>query len=142
MPIVVYGCLAGALLVARPAAAQFKPEPMSEPSIGEKYHIEGSAGFWKPLADMSISSESLGIGGSDIDFKKDLGLTDQRFSEMKLVGRPSEKQKLFFQYIPINYTQTARLPRDIVFNGQLYRVGVPVNSELSWKAYRFGYEYD
>jgi hypothetical protein len=140
--IVVYGCLAGALLTARPAAAQFKPESMNEPSIGEKYHIEGSAGFWRPIADMSISSESLGITGSDIDFKRDLGLTDQRFSEIRLVGRPSEKQKLFFQYIPINYTQTARLTRDIVFNGQLYRLGVPVNSELNWKAYRFGYEYD
>src|SRR5262245_58609139 len=104
--IVVYGCLAGALLVARPAAAQFKPEPMSAPSIGEKYHIEGSAGFWRPFADMVISSESLGIAGSDIDFKRDLGLTDQRFGEMKVVGRPSEKQKLFFQYIPINYTQS------------------------------------
>jgi len=55
--ILVYGCLAGALLVARPAAAQFTPEPMSQPSIGEQYHIEGSVGFWKPFADMSISSE-------------------------------------------------------------------------------------
>jgi hypothetical protein len=141
-PIVLYGCLVGALLVARPASAQFAPQPMSEPSVGENYKIEGSAGFWKPTANMSIRSESLGIIGSDIDFKRDLGLLDQRFGEVKLVGRPAKKQKLFFQYIPITYTQTARLARSIVFNGQLYQVGVPVNSELKWKAYRFGYEYD
>jgi hypothetical protein len=145
--IVLYGCLAGVLLAAAPAAAQttaaqFTPQPMSVPSIGERYHIEGSAGWWTPSAMMNISSESLGIVGSDIDFKRDLGLQDQRFSELHVVLRPSTKQKLFFQYIPITYTQTARLTRDITFNGQLYRVGVPVNSEPQWKAYRFGYEYD
>src|SRR5262249_17426985 len=39
-------------------------------------------------------------------------------------------------------TQMSTLSRDIKFNGQLYRVGVPVNSSLDWGAYRFGYEYD
>ena len=29
-----------------------------------------------------------------------------------------------------------------VFNGQRYTVGLPVTSELTWKAYRFGYEWD
>jgi hypothetical protein len=139
----LYGFIAGVLLMAAaPAAAQYIPEPMSVPAIGEKYHIEGSAGFWNPTADMGISSESLGIVGSNIDFKRDLGLQDQRFSSIRAVLRPSQKQKLFFQYIPIDYQQTARLTRNIVFNGQLYQVGVPVNSELNWKAYRFGYEYD
>jgi hypothetical protein len=91
---------------------------------------------------MKIASESLGIVGTNIDFKKDLGLKDQRFGELHFIVRPSKKQKLFFQYIPINYTQSATLTRNLTFNGQLYRVGVPVNSTLNWKAYRFGYEYD
>src|SRR5262249_6770011 len=30
----------------------------------------------------------------------------------------------------------------IVFNGQRYRIGIPVTSTLDWKAYRFGYEFD
>jgi hypothetical protein len=92
---------------------------------------------------MSISSESLGIVGSTIDFKQDLGLADARFRELHLVLRPATKHKFRFQYIPIKYSaQGHQISRDIVFNGQRYRVGLPVNWTLDWKAYRFGYEYD
>ncbi len=133
--------LAAALaMTATPALAQFKPRPISNPN--EQFRIEGSAGFWNPSATMSISSESLGIGGTTIDFKKDLGLTDKRFGELHAVLKASRKHKFRFQYIPIKYTQQITVPRDIVFNGQLYRVGFPVNSSLEWKAYRFGWEYD
>lgn len=139
----VYSLLAAALvLTASPALAQFRPRPVGDPATGERYHIEGSAGFWHPTATMSISSESLGIGGTSIDFKRDLGLTDQRFGELHAVLKVSRKHKFRFQYIPIKYVQQAIIDRNIVFNGQLYRIGFPVNSALSWKAYRFGYEYD
>ena len=33
-------------------------------------------------------------------------------------------------------------PASFIFNGQRYTVGLPVTSELTWKAYRFGYEWD
>lgn len=138
----LYGVVAAALvLTASPALAQFRPRPVSDPATGESYHIEASAGFWNPSAAMTISSQSLGIVGSEIDFKKDLGLKDQRFGELHAVLKASRKHKFRFQYIPITYTQQATITRNIVFNGQLYRVG-PVNSSLDWKAYRFGYEYD
>ena len=139
----VYGVLAAALvLTASPALAQFQPRPISDPATGERFRIEGSAGFWSPSATMSISSESLGIVGSEIDFKKDLGLQDKRFGELHAVLKANRKHKFRFQYIPITYVQQTTMPRDVVFNGQLYRVGFPVNSSLEWKAYRFGYEYD
>jgi len=144
MPTIrVYGMLFVALvLTASPALAQFRPRTISDPATGESYRIEGSAGFWSPSATMSISSESLGIAGSTIDFKKDLGLKNKRFGELHAVLKASRKHKFRFQYIPIKYAQQATINRDIVFNGQLYRVGFPVNSALEWKAYRFGYEYD
>jgi hypothetical protein len=140
----LYGALAAALtLTASPALAQFSPRPVSNPATGETYHIEGAAGFWYPSADMSIASQSLGIVGDTIDFKKDLGLMDTRFSELHLVLRPVRKHKFRFQFIPIDYLQLGHtLTRRIVFNGQAYTIGVPVNSELNWKAYRFAYEYD
>ena len=139
----LYGALAILLLAASPALAQFRPRPVSDPATGEKYHIEGGVGFWNPTADMSISSESLGIIGSTIDFKKDLGITDNRFSELHLVLRPAAKHKFRFQLIPIDYVKTNHtLTRTIVFNGQAYNVGILVNSELNWKAYRLAYEYD
>jgi hypothetical protein len=142
-PLRLYGALAIALLfVASPVAAQFTPRSLNDPATGEQFHIEGSAGFWVPSANMSIASEALGIVGSTIDFKNDLGLTDQRFSEISVVGRPARKHKLRFSYIPIEFIQESTIKRDIKFNGQLYAKGLPVNSDLLWKAYRFAYEYD
>ncbi len=139
----LYAILAGALaFMATPASAQFVPRTLNDPATGEKYHIEASAGYWSPIANMSIASQSLGIAGSKIDFKKDLGLKDQRFNEMHLILRPGVKHKLRLDYIPIKFEQSATITRNITFNGQIYRIGLPVNSSLSWRAYRFGYEYD
>lgn len=135
---------AAIVLTALPAAAQYTPRTeVHDPATGEKYHIEGAAGFWRPDADMAISSEQLGIEGSVISFKDDLGLVNKKFSDLKVVGRPARKHKLRFEYIPIKYeTDAHRISRNIVFNGQNYTVGVPVTSVLDWKAYRFTYEYD
>ena len=127
---------------AAPASGQFKPRPMGEPSVGGTYHIEAAASFWTPSADVLFASTELGIPGSQIDFKRDLGLTDQRFPSFQLQLRPGRKHKFRFQYVPIKYEQSAVLRQDIIFNGQRYRLGLPVNSSLLWKAYRFGYEYD
>jgi hypothetical protein len=130
------------LLASAPARAQFQPRPVSDPATGEQFHIEGAVGLWFPSADMQISSTALSLVGTVIDFKRDLGLTDQHFPEVHLVLRPARSHKFRLQYIPLNFTQTATLTADIVFNGQRYRVGLPVNSTLDWKAWRFGYEYD
>ena len=134
---------AATLLLASstPALAQFQRERLEEPATGEKYHIEASGAFWRPGADMSIRSESLGIPGDVIDFKRDLGLADQRFRQLKLELR-ANRHKFRFQYIPIVYQQEGVIERTIVFNGQTFRAGLPVNTTLDWRAYRFGYEYD
>jgi hypothetical protein len=139
--------LAALLLIwASPAQAQFQPRPMldDDPDVptGERYHIEAQAGFWSPSAEMQISSEGLGIIGSLIDFKDDLGLDDERFTELHVTLRPARRHKFRFQYIPIKYTQSTILTRNIIFNGQLYPVSAEVESQIDWKAYRFGYEFD
>ena len=130
------------LFVSAPARAQFQPRPVSDPATGEQYHIEGGVGLWFPAAEMQISSTSLGLPGTLINFKNDLGLTDQRFPEVHLVLRPAKSHKLRLQYIPLRYAQSATLAADVIFNGQRYRVNSPVTSTLDWKAWRFAYEYD
>ena len=133
---------AALLLAATPAFAQYKPRAVNEPATGEKYHIEAGADYWFPTADMVVASEQLGIAGTNIDFKKTLGLTDQKFPVLHLQLRPARSHKFFLHYTPVNYTQTATLNQDIVFNGIRYRLGIPVNSSLDWKTYEMGYEYD
>jgi hypothetical protein len=134
--------LAFGAFAASPARAQFSPRDVDDRATGETYRVEGSFGMWFPSSDMTINSSALGILGNDINFKDDLGLTDQHFTEIHAVLRPFKKHKLRFQYIPILFDQSATLKRDIIFEGQRYRVGVPVNSTLDWKAFRFAYEYD
>src|SRR5262245_27171337 len=133
-------------ITAAPVEAQYRPRPLDDPATGETYHVEGFVGLWWPTADITIASGGSGalsgITGTDINFRSDLGLTDQRFPEVRLVLRPARSHKFRFQYIPINYTQSAILTRNIKFNGQQYSVSLPVHSSLDWGAYRFSYEYD
>jgi hypothetical protein len=139
----LYALLATAFaFTASPAAAQFTPRFVGDPASSENFIVEGFAGLWSPGADMAITSESLGIAGTRIDFRNDLGLTNQRFGELRVALKPARKHKLRYQYIPISYTQSAIANRDIVFNGQRYRGGVQVDSILRWRAHRFAYEYD
>ena len=131
----LYGALAAALVLwATPALAQFQPRPMldddADVPTGERYHIEGQIGLWSPSADMEISSEGLGIIGSVINFKDDLGLTDQSFPEFHVTLRPARRHKFRFQYVPISFSQASLIERNIVFNGQLYPIGVEVESQL------------
>jgi len=132
-------------MTAAPALAQFKPRVV-DTSVGEQFHIEGSAAWWFPSADLVVSSGGsgalTGLAGTDIDAKNDLGLADKRVPQLSLVLRAARKHKFRLQYIPIEFEQTATLSRDVNFNGQRYRVGFPVNSSLKWQALRLSYEYD
>jgi hypothetical protein len=128
--------------VAATASAQYQPRALNDPATGEKYHIEAGAGYWFPTADLVVSSEQLGIPGSAINIKRDLGLTDQRFPVLNLELRPARSHKFRLNYIPATYTQTTTLSQDITFNGIRYRLGLPVNSTFDWKTLEIGYEYD
>jgi hypothetical protein len=136
------GFAAAIVFATAPVSAQYKSPSLSEPATGERYIVEGTADLWFPTADILLKSESLGIPGSLIDFKRDLGLADQHFPMLQVQLRPARMHKFRFQYIPISYSQTATVTQDIIFNGQRYTVGLPVNSTLDWKAYRFAYELD
>ena len=133
---------------AAPASAQFRPRTIEpEQMMGERYHIEGAADLWYPSANLIVTSSGTGalagLEGSKIDAKNTLGLLDKRLPQFELVLRPVRSHKFRLQHIPINYQRDGfPLPTSVVFNGQRYSVGVPVNSVLNWKAVRFGYEYD
>jgi hypothetical protein len=134
-------CLALAL-AAVPAHAQYGAARLSDRATGERYHFELSGNFWTPMPDMVISSEALGIPGSNIDLVSELGFQQTRFRQMRATLRPATKHKLRFEYTPIGYNAVSSLTRNIVFNGITYPVTLPVETTLDWKAYRFAYEWD
>ncbi len=136
--------LLSAIITSSTAAeAQYRGYSGRSVVVGERYWVEGTIGTWNPNPEtIRVTSESLGIAGTEIDAITDLGFVKKRFPDFRLVLRPGLKHKFRFSYIPIKYSSEATLRRSIVFNGLEYRVGLPVNSEMDWKAYRAGYEYD
>jgi hypothetical protein len=129
-------------LVSSPAGAQFQPRVVEGAAVGERYHVELGAGLWNPSADMSLANTALDQAGTTINLKSDLGLMDQRFPGFDLILRPGLKQKFRVQLVPLHYSQTGTPRSSLTFGGQTFPVGVPVNSKIHLKAWRFGYEYD
>jgi hypothetical protein len=129
-------------LLALPARAQYGANAPSDQATGERYHVEIGGFFWNPTPDIIISSESLGIVGTDIDFVNDLGIAKKRLKQVRVVLKPARKHKFRFEYTPIKYEAEGKLTADIVFNGIRFPVTFPVTTDMEWKAYRFGYEYD
>jgi hypothetical protein len=131
-------------LAAAPAEAQYGARKISDPATGENYHVEVSGYFWNPTPEIAITSQALTQQalGSRIDFVEDLGIEQTRFKQLKVVLRPAQKHKFRFEYTPISYEAVGSLKANIVFNGILYPVSLPVATDLQWKAYRFAYEYD
>jgi hypothetical protein len=127
-------------LVASAAHAQFNRR---DPATGEVYKVELAYGWWRPDPIIQASSESLGIPGTLIDFGTDLGITKERVREVRLVLRPGLKHKFRFDYLPIDYEVEGHiLTRQLVFNGQSFTVGLPVNVEAAFKTFKISYEYD
>ena len=138
--ILVAGLVLGA---AAGASAQYTPKSANaDRSIGETYWVEFSFDFWSPTPNMVITSESLGIPGTAIDFVTDLGIQKTRFRQFDLVLRPAKKHKFRASVTPIRYEAEQLLTRTVVFNGIAYQLGLPVSSQVQWNAWRFGYEYD
>jgi hypothetical protein len=104
--------------------------------------VEVSGAFWNPSPDIVISSEQFDIIGSNVDFVNTLGVTNTRFTQLKVVLRPGTKHKFRFEYTPIHYDANKVVQAAFVFNGQEFRVGFPVATTLKWNAFRFGYEWD
>ncbi|AMY09619.1 hypothetical protein LuPra_02839 [Luteitalea pratensis] len=129
------------LLMSAPAAAQYPPN-QSDPATGEKYNVEVAFGLWNPTPEIVFSSEQFGITGSEISLSNDLDVLQKTFRDFRLVLRPARKHKFRVEYIPIKYDIDSLLTRSVVFNGIVYSVGLPVQGEFKWDAWRFGYEYD
>jgi len=140
------GLAAGAVLIwlasITPAAAQYGRPSMSEVPVGEQYHVEALFDFWAPGMTANVSSESLGILGSEIDVKADLGYVDKKIGEFRFVLRPGRKHKFRIAYMPVRYSADSILNRTLVFNGIAFKVGLPIQSEFKWDTWRLGYEYD
>lgn len=131
------------LLVAVSATAANAQFNVSDPAPGENFNVELGAMFWTPTPTLIVQTGALAqFGDSRVDFVNEFGIEDKRFTEFRLVAKAGRKHKIRFNYIPIEYTQTATLTRTITFGEQTFTVGVPATADLSWKMWKIGYEWD
>ena len=112
------------------------------PSVGEDYTIELTGGLWEPTPAVIASSEQFGILGSNIDFRRDLGLSRRQQPDFRITLKTGHKHKLRVSVTPIAYAQQVQLERRLVFQGIGYDASETVSSTLQWTAWKFGYEYD
>jgi hypothetical protein len=140
----VIGLYAMYIFLSMPAAAQaqFAATPFSDPATGERYHVEAAGALWNPPPNFQIQSESLGVLGSTINAVTDLGVKQHRIKELRFVLRPGRKHKFRINYLPMTYNAVSTVHRSFVFNGLRYGVNLPVTTDLSWKTWLLGYEYD
>ena len=131
-------------LSVAPAGAQPRTLPNigESPATGETYHVEFRALYWWAAPSIVFTVQSVDVPGSDIDGVEDLGFKTERPPNFHLVVRPAKKHKFSFGYLPIKYTGDAILEREIIFNGESYPVGIPVQSMLEFRSRRIDYEYD
>jgi hypothetical protein len=133
-------------VVAAPstAVAQYRPSTsFADAAIGEDYHIEAAYSWWNAQPSLIVNSESLGIIGTDIDLISDLGIQKHKLGTFDVVLRAGRKHRFKYQRLPIKYTTDAfQVSREFVFNGQRYRIGLPVTTSVDFTTHRFGYEYD
>ncbi|MCX6539056.1 MAG: YfaZ family outer membrane protein [Acidobacteria bacterium] len=146
---VLLPCLVVILVAAvtvSPAYAQYRPMPApgsaSASQKGESYHVEISANLWSPDPVFVVSSDSLGVAGTTINAQGDLGIVKKQIYDIRIVLKPATRHKFRFAYLPLAYTSTAAIDATIYFNGRQYPVNAQIASDLQWKTYRFGYEYD
>ena len=142
----LYVCLSILLGVAgapSTASAQYRPYAATGEAVGEDYHFEVAYAWWNAEPELIVNSEALGIIGTDIDLIGDLGIQKKRLGMFDVVLRPAKKHRFRFQRTPIKYeTDAYPVQREFIFNGQLYRIGLPVTTLVDFTTYRFGYEYD
>lgn len=138
----VFAIAAVSAAVPQAAEAQYSVPRSSERAVGETYWVEALGGFWNPTTQGSISSSEFGIPGDDIDFVDDLEFPNKRFTDFRFIIKPGRKHKLRVQYVPVTFSSEPILRRSVIFNGQIYDVGLPVTTSFDWKVWRFGYEWD
>jgi hypothetical protein len=110
--------------------------------VGERYHVEVAGSLWNPAPFGQIASDSFDDIGSAIDFTTDLGYEATRLKEFRLVLRPAPRIRLRLQHTPVRYAAETSFTRTITFGGTPFPVSVPIVSDLTWKVWRGGLEYD
>jgi hypothetical protein len=122
------GCYAVALgAFCAPAHAEI-PAPLDRLSI--------SFGDFYPTVETRVSADGRGIMGSDVDFQRDLGLSEHRsLPAFRVDMLLFDSQGLSFGGYTYSKQTSARLNRELVFDDDVFRVNAFVDAKLTLRIY-------
>ena len=136
-------CMYAILLMPAAAHAQFAATPFSDPATGERYHIEAVVRLVEPVSGLRdrerVARHARHAGSTPSPTSAS---RRRRSPSCASCCGPARKHKFRINYLPMTYTAAATVHREFVFNGIRYGVNLPVTTELSWKTWLLGYEYD
>jgi len=126
--------------MAARAEAQFQ---VPDPAPAENFHVELGFVFWQPTPGIEIQTGGLAAAGvPGVDFVKEFGLADKWFLDFRTVLKTGRKHKIRVSHVTFDYNENTVVQRDITFGGVTFPIAIPVNADLKWDLWRFGYEWD
>lgn len=102
-------------------------------------YVELSARYWMPDMKTRIRVESNGLG-TDVDAKRDLGMSDEHFPAGSLTLQRG-RHRLRFDYTPMDYSGDQTVTRTILYGGREYTIGTRVVSDLEVKHLQLSWAY-
>lgn len=129
-----------AIGAARPAHAQSAGVGID--GSRDVYRAEIAAGVWIASPNAVISSGTLGLAISDVDFVGDLGLIPRRLPQLRATLRAGRRHKVRIGYQPTHFEGDTTLRRTIAFGSTNFTIGIPVTATLTLRTWRAGYQYD
>jgi hypothetical protein len=124
------GALAGAILVLFASSGL----------LWSQRALELEARYWIPKTHSRIRITSQGVG-SDIDFRKDLGIPDTNFPEGRVTYHGRGRNRLRLAYTPIDYAGDNNVTRTLEFDGKEYTAGTRVLSNLEIRHFQLGWAF-
>lgn len=96
--------------------------------------------YWFPSFKADIRVDDSGKTGDNLNLKDTLGVENESFPSFE-VFMGGKSHHLNLAYTPVDYSGSAALTREIVFNGQTYAPGSKVDTELRFKMIDLQYRY-
>lgn len=108
---------------------------------GEGHVAEVGVMFWKPTPELVLSTDNLARAGvSEVDFVQEFALEEKYFPEFRAtLGRG---HKFRTSFVTFKYDAETTITRTIVFQGRTFTIGAPATADITWKLWKFGYEWD
>jgi hypothetical protein len=97
--------------------------------------------YWFPSFSGTVKVDAEGLPGTKIDFENDLGIGEEDYPVIEaFIG--AGNHHLSAAYYKADYSGTAILTRDIIFDGITFPVSTLTASSLEYNAYDVMYWYD